>query len=250
VTLLTITPSIRIGCCGLLRARRVYFAHFALLEVQQTFYKPPAVATARRWREEAPPGFIFTLKAWQLITHEPSSPTYRKAGLTIAEADRERYGAFRPTEEVYDAWARTLGIARALEARVVVFQCPASFTHTEEHVANLHAFFGQVERGGLLFAWEPRGPWPDELVRELCRELDLIHCVDPFQQPSVHGVPAYFRLHGRTGYRYRYTDEDLLQLRAWCEQYPEVYCLFNNVSMWEAASRFRQLVEASAERVP
>jgi len=232
------SPAIRVGCCGFPKARPIYFAHFNLVEVQQTFYKLPAIATARRWREEAPPGFTFTLKAWQLVTHEPSSPTYRKAGLTIPEAERERYGAFRPTNQVFDAWARTLEIAQALEARAVVFQCPARFTPTDEHVADLRAFFSQVERGGLVFVWEPRGDWPDELVGKLCQELNLIHGVDPFQRLPVHGVPAYFRLHGRTGYRYRYTDDDLRQLRAWCEPYPEVYCLFNNVSMWEDALRF------------
>jgi len=233
--------TIRVGCCGFPRARRVYYDHFDLVEVQQTFYKLPRLSTAQRWREEAPPGFTFTLKAWQLITHEPSSPTYRKAGLTIPEGERDRYGAFRPTDEVRDAWGRTLEIARALEATVVVFQCPARFTPTDEHVANLRAFFGEVDRGGLLFAWEPRGEWPDELVRELCKELDLIHCVDPFKNPSVHGVPAYFRLHGRTGYRYRYTDDDLLQLKEWCEAHPEVYCLFNNVTMWDDALRFADM---------
>jgi uncharacterized protein YecE (DUF72 family) len=231
--------AIRIGCCGFPKARSVYFAHFDLVEIQQTFYKLPAVETAQRWREEAPADFTFTLKAWQLITHEPSSPTYRKAGLAIPELERERYGAFRATDEVRDAWTRTLKIARVLEARAVVFQCPARFTPTDEHVVNLRAFFGQVDRNALALAWEPRGQWPDELVQALCRELDLIHCVDPFQRLPVHGVLAYFRLHGRTRYRYHYTDDDLTQLKLWCEQHPEVYCLFNNMSMWDDALRLK-----------
>ena len=239
------TPVIRVGCCGFPQARHRYFAHFNLVEIQQTFYKLPQVTTVRRWRAEAPADFIFTLKAWQLITHEPSSPTYRKAGLTIPQADRDRYGAFRPTDEVHDAWNRTLEIAQALAARIVVFQCPARFTPTDRHVADLRAFFQRVDRGGLLFAWEPRGQWPSDLVRGLCQELDLIHCVDPFQRPSVHGAPAYFRLHGRGGYHYRYTDDDLRQLWDWCQPYPEVYCLFNNVAMWDSARAFARLIEES-----
>ena len=235
--------AIRVGCCGFRKARRVYFEHFDLVEIQQTFYKLPRVATAQRWREEAPASFTFTLKAWQLITHEPASPTYRKAGLAIPEAERDRYGSFRPTDEVREAWQRTLEIAGALNARVVVFQCPGRFTPTEEHVHNLRTFFDQADRNGMRFAWEPRGEWPDGLVQGLCRDLDLIHCVDPFQRLPTWGEPAYFRLHGRTGYRYHYTDEDLLQLKTWCEQYPEVYCLFNNVYMWESASRFQELIK-------
>ncbi len=231
----------KVGCCGFAQARAEYFAHLALVEVQQTFYKPPRLETAQRWRAEAPPDFEFTLKAWQLITHEPGSPTYRKAQIEVAEPSR--YGAFRPTAEVFAAWETTREIAAALEAKIVVFQCPASFKPTEEHKANLRAFFRSIGREGLTLAWEPRGPWGDDEVKELCAELGLVHCVDPFQRPPVHGEPAYFRLHGKGGYRYRYSDEDLVTLWEWCRQHEEAYCLFNNVSMWDDALRFKEMIE-------
>ena len=59
---------------------REYFETFPLVEVQQTFYEPPAPRTLLRWREQAPDSFEFTMKAWQLITHrvrflwEPRGP--------------------------------------------------------------------------------------------------------------------------------------------------------------------------------
>jgi uncharacterized protein YecE (DUF72 family) len=233
---------IYVGCCGFRRARAVYFRNFPLVEIQQTFYKPPRVETARRWREEALPGFTFTLKAWQLITHHPTSPTYRKAGLEIPPDRRDQYGMFRPTPEVLAAWERTREIAEALNAPIVVFQCPARFNPTPEHTANMRAFFAQVERGGLTFAWEPRGEWPEETVAALCQDLGLIHCVDPFVRPPVTKGVAYFRLHGIGGYRYRYTDPDLRRILEWCELFETAYVLFNNVSMWEDALRFQALV--------
>jgi len=64
---------------------------------------------------------------------------------------------------------------------------------------------------------------------------------DPFQRQPVHGNLAYFRLHGIGGYRYRYKDEDLTLLK-WCRPYGEAYCLFNNVSMFEDAMRFKEMV--------
>jgi len=79
-------------------------------------------------------------------------------------------------------------------------------------------------------------------VEALCRELDLVPCVDPFQLPPMEGPSAYFRLHGRTGYGYRYSDDDLQQLAAWCHLYADAYCMFNNASMWEDALRFRSLL--------
>lgn len=231
-----------VGCCGFPKNRETYFRHFAAVEVQQTFYRPPLPETARRWRAQAPEGFRFTLKAWQVITHSPQSPTYRKAGLSIPEDLRDQYGGFRPTSLVLEAWERTREVALALEATIVVFQCPASFTPTQENIAALRAFFGAVDRAGLAFAWEPRGDWPDELVAALCRDLNLIHCVDPFVRPAVTSGTAYFRLHGIGGYRYQFTDADLARLAEMCQPFETAYVFFNNVSMWDDALRFQRLL--------
>ncbi len=231
---------IKVGCCGFPKAKKNYYTHFPAVEVQQTFYHPPRVETCERWRAQAPLGFEFTLKAWQLITHKHTSPTYRRLRMEIDKPDR--YGFFQPTDEVLAAWERTKEIAEALEARILLSQCPASFTPTEKHIAHMRAFFHLIERDGLLFTWEPRGEWSDDLAREICQELDLIHCVDPFQRPPVYGEVAYFRLHGIGGYRYRYTDEDLLRLLRWCRGYEEGYCLFNNINMFEDALRMKEVI--------
>jgi uncharacterized protein YecE (DUF72 family) len=231
--------SVYIGCCGFPVGRREYYGRFRLVELQQTFYRPPRLQTARRWRQDAPAAFEFTLKASQFITHPAHSPTYRKAGIRIAAESAEHYGFFRPTEEVQAAWATTLQIAEALQSRIVVFQCPPSFTQAEDHVANLRRFFSTIMRHGLRFAWEPRGEWEDRLIASLCRDLDLIHCVDPLQRLPLYGEPAYFRLHGMGGYWYLYTREDLANLLKICHDQPEVYCLFNNVQMWQSAQEFQ-----------
>jgi uncharacterized protein YecE (DUF72 family) len=234
----------RVGCCGFPLARRRYFETFRLVEVQQTFYQPPRPETLARWREAAPAGFEFTLKAWQLITHEPSSPTYRRLKQPIPEAKRGRYGSFRPTKEVMDAWRATLAAAEALDATAIVFQCPASFTPTTEHIANLRRFFKSVggDANPRLLAWEPRGEWPRDTVERLCDELGLVLALDPFVRPPPRRGPRYFRLHGIGGYNCRYSDEDLQRLRGWCRQ--GTRCLFNNISMAEDAQRFIHLLES------
>lgn len=234
--------NVRVGCCGFPTARETYFATFRLVEVQQTFYQPPRLATAERWRSQAPPDFTYCLKAWQLITHPATSPTYRRLREPLPADARERVGFFRPTPEVLAAWERTREIAHILQAPIIVFQCPASFRPTPGHVANLRRFMEAVDRGSFRFAWEPRGPWPSDLVRALCQDLDLIHCVDPFQGLPVTSGTAYFRLHGIGGYRYRYTTSDLRRLLAWCRDYERAHVLFNNVSMWEDALAFVDLV--------
>ena len=55
---------IKLGMCGFTIGAAAYYKQFRVVEVQQTFYDPPT-ATLQRWREEAPPGFEFTMKAWQ-----------------------------------------------------------------------------------------------------------------------------------------------------------------------------------------
>jgi uncharacterized protein YecE (DUF72 family) len=227
----------RIGCCGFVTAQAQYFRLFKVIEIQQTFYQLPRLETAAKWRSAAPADFEFTLKAWQLITHEPSSPTYRRLRKKIEPGETDQYGSFKATAAVREAWARTAAFARALGARLIVFQCPASFRPSAEHVGNLRVFFSDVDREGFGFCWEPRGAWPSPLVRKLCQELDLIHCVDPFRGEPEHGEIQYFRLHGVTGYRYRYTDGDLKQLRGWVERKP-TYVLFNNDRMKEDALQF------------
>ena len=40
----------------------------------------------------APPDFEFTLKAWQLITHQVSNLTYRRLKTGLSEKEREQFG--------------------------------------------------------------------------------------------------------------------------------------------------------------
>jgi len=240
---------IRVGCCGwsaLLpkefettdwrqkyRHRlQLYAAHFPLVEVNSTFYKLPRPSTAASWRalaDEINPAFEFTVKVHQDVTH----------------TDRFRGEASRR------AFLDSMEVARALRARILLLQCPASFGPTPENVQALRRFLAEVPRDGFILVWEPRGAWEKEpeQVRELCEAYDLVHCTDPFKARPVRTQPfAYLRLHGAPPgtkmYRYTYTDADLYWLR---EQVLNlgaelVYVLFNNDTMAQDARRFRALL--------
>lgn len=230
------------GCCGFRVTQREYTTQFPVVEVQQTFYQPPQVPTLRRWREAAPKNFEFTVKAWQLITHEARSPTYRRLKRQLTAEERANCGAFRPTPIVQEAWDVTRACAEALKAKRVLFQCPASFKPTPENLTRMRAFFSTVERGKLRFCWEPRGAWAGELVRELCDELDLVHVVDPFAARTVTtSRERYFRLHGRGGWRYEYETGELEELLTMLPRGKTSYVLFNNIRMLEDAARLQEL---------
>jgi uncharacterized protein YecE (DUF72 family) len=231
-----------IGCCGFQVSRQKYFRTFDVVEVQQTFYKPPSQSTLEKWRVEAPNDFEFIVKAWQLITHPPTSPTYRKAGISVDG----KAGYFIPSETVFDAWETTKVIAKVLESKIILFQTPYSFKDHESNIKNMQDFFNSLERE-FIFAWEPRG-WSPEKIKLVCENLNLIHVTDPFASlPSVDSEIMYFRLHGKPPgkrmYKYTYTNEDFENLRRNIDKFSikEIYCLFNNITMFQDAQRFREI---------
>lgn len=238
---------ILIGCSGFSSSRAAYFGRLPAVEVQQTFYQPPRAETLARWRAEAPPDFAFAVKAWQLITHQSSSPTYRRLKKSLSEEERAGAGSFRASAVVEEAWGVTLQSAEALAARAVLFQCPASFGPTPENVARVRAFFKGRERRGLDFCWEPRGGWPRELVGELCEGLDLWHVVDPFSERTATPARCYFRLHGRRGWRYKYEEGELEELLSMLPRRGVSYVFFNNVHMLDDATRFKEMAAGGAD---
>jgi len=234
--------ALHLGLCGWNGSQASYFEAFDCVEIQSTFYDPPALRVVRKWRSLAPSGFQFCIKAWQLITHTASSPTYRRLRSPIPESERNAVGAFRQTEQVWQAWERTLEVARALDATVILFQCPKSFLPTSENLINLSAFFRRVNRESFRLAWEPRGEaWTDDVVGDLCAEYGLVHCVDPLEATSVYGDMTYWRLHGRGSYSYRYTDGDLVLIKQMLAKRTHPgYLMFNNFSSKTDALRLRQ----------
>ncbi len=235
---------IKIGTCGFRTNKIDYAALLPAVEIQQTFYQPPQTKTLERWRAAMPDGFEFALKAWQLITHEAKSPTYKRLKKTLTDEERAGAGRFQPTPIVREAWTATLAAARALGARTILFQCPASFKPYAENLENLENFFAAIERGDLNFAWEPRGEmWSERLVRDLCERHRLWHAVDPFKQITATPDRCYYRLHGVAGWRYKYEQDELEELAALLPKNRSAYVFFNNIEMTDDALRFRKIIE-------
>lgn len=231
----------RVGLCGWTISQQTYVQRFPLVEVQHTFYEPPDDRVLHRWRAQVPPRFEFTIKAWQLVTHDSTSPTYRRMKRGLPPEHHGQVGSFRLTPPVLAAWDRTLACARLLRATAALLQCPRSFRPTEENVARLRTFLTTVDRPDGRLLWEPRGDWPLELVDALCRDHDVVHVVDPMQSETVTPEQTYYRLHGTTGSRHVHTDEELERLRALVADRSGAYVLFNNLPRVGDAERFLAL---------
>ena len=233
---------INVGCCGFALAQAKYFASFPCVEIDTTFYNLPKPDTVAKWRAGAPAGFQFAMKAWQVITHSPESPTYKRTRLDAR--DRPHCGGFGYNPTIRWAWDETFQVAKALGAFLVLFQCPASFRPNRENIAGLRQFFERAKRGKFAMGWEPRGAWDSELVSQLCDELDLVHVVDPLQHlPAAKSKFRYYRLQGATGKAHRFSEAEMLRLRSVCEtEKRPTYCFFNNRAMAADATRFQRLM--------
>ncbi len=222
-------------------SRTKYVEKFSTCEVQQTFYQPPKVATLEKWRADVPADFDFAIKAWQIITHSASSPTYRRLKAEFSSRDLAQAGNFNYSGIVKDAWALTLECADALNASRILFQCPASFKPTEANIENMRTFFRKIQYPeNRLLCGEPRGKeWTSDIVTKLCVELHLVHVVDPFVSCTVTPENFYFRMHGRTGWRHEFNDDELGALKALLPAHKSGCVYFNNVTMVQDAERFQ-----------
>jgi uncharacterized protein YecE (DUF72 family) len=235
----------RVGTCGFGRTKKDEFTkRLNCVEIQHTFYNPPQVKTLEKWRAEMPANFEFTLKAWQMITHDAGTPTYRRLKREMTEKESAEAGSFRPTETVESAWQTTLASAKALGARTILFQCPPKFTQSAENIKNLRRFFKHIDRSEMIFAWEPRGKtWEGKTVEKICKDLDLRHVVDPFKARTVTPDEVYYRLHGIGGWRYEYEEGELEELASMLPEDQVSYVFFNNREMFADAVRFRDILK-------
>jgi uncharacterized protein YecE (DUF72 family) len=237
-------PKLKIGCCGFPVTRDKYFDAFDMVELQRPFYQPPENNIIEGLRDAAPEGFEFSLKAWQLITHEPKSPTYRELKQKIPESKAENYGSFKPTDEVFAAWDRTREIAKILNATHVVFRCPPSFVPSSGNKRNLEMFFSSILRQKIVLAWEPGGNWEASDVKAICKDLHLVHVVDPFRARSEYGGMRYYRLHGIGDEKYKYTAKNLTTLKKLAIKRKNAYFMFNNTRMYDDAMALKELLAA------
>ncbi|MEM4717140.1 MAG: DUF72 domain-containing protein [Desulfurococcaceae archaeon] len=246
--------TISIGCCGFPVSRKKYYEVFNVVELQNTFYELPTIEWAENLRKEAPAEFEFTVKAWQVITHPYTSPTWKKMKKKLS-GDLENYGYLKPTIENINAFVKTIELARVLRSNFIVLQTPSSMPNTDEMIKKVDEFFEKITphlQRGLSIGWEIRG----DLIRnmdlvKILEKHNVIHVVDIFRNKPLHiGDPRtlYIRLHGigpgEVNYKYNYTVDDLEKLRSMLirEDYSIGYIFFNNVRMYDNASLFKNML--------
>lgn len=213
------------------KRRFAYYAErFPTVELNATFYRQPKDSTWDSWRDTAPEGFRFAVKASRFITH------------------------IKRLADPEDSLDRFLGGARRLGDRLgpALYQLPGAFQRTEENVRRLETFLSLLP-GDVQHAVEFRhDSWFVEETEALLRRHDVAFCafdmVDMECPLWVTARFAYMRFHGSEAmYESNYTDEMLDswadRLRAACEGAEEAYVYFNNDALGYAVANARGLGE-------
>ena len=202
------TPEARLGH---------YAAQFPLVEVDATYYALPVAATAEKWAERTPPGFVFDIKAFRLFTGHPARPKVLPADLRQAlgaPADKNLYYRDLPADMATELWQRFRAglepLQRAGKLGAVLLQfAPWVIANRAGREQVLHA----AERlEGLKLAVEFRNKsWFSDKARDRVlafeREHALCHVVVDEPQGFPSSVPQVWaatsselgilRLHGR-----------------------------------------------------
>lgn len=189
-----------------------YQQYFQTVEINSSFYRLPSVQTLAAWRQHAPPGFLFAVKASRVITHLKK----------LKDVD-QAVAAFLAR---IDLLGETLG--------PILWQLPPRF-HFQP--ARLEAFLAGLPPS-RRFAMEFRDPsWLVPQAYALLKRYHVALCLYDLagrQSPlEVTTDLVYLRLHGPAGaYQGSYSPAALAtwaqQLRSWERQGCAVYCFFDN----------------------
>jgi len=197
-------------------AQKNWFAHYAetfgTVELNTSFYRLPKPETFETWRDQAPPGFRYAVKAPRFITH------------------------MKKLKECAEPVQEFLGRARKLGEAIgpILYQLPprwaCNIERLEEFIALLPTDLAHV------FEFRETS-WITQEVLALLDARRVSFCVHDMTGSATprwaSGPVAYVRFHGGAGkYWGRYSDEALLSWTDWiveqARQGRDVWCYFNN----------------------
>lgn len=188
-----------------------YARAFDTVEINNSFYRLPSEAAFDAWREQAPPHFLYAVKASRFLTHmkklkDPEGP------LELFFARASRLGA-------------TLG--------PVLYQLPPRW---RVNLPRFEYFLSVLPKGYTHAVEFRKASWLIEPVFETMERYGVAHCIhdmSPLQIPMrVTAQTVYVRFHGDAQHGGDYPDTALAEwaqrIAAWREQGHDIFVYFNN----------------------
>jgi uncharacterized protein YecE (DUF72 family) len=215
-----------------------YAARFETVEVNNSFYRLPSEEAVRQWARQAPPGFLYALKASRWLTHRKKLKD-PEAGLELLFERAHELGAH-------------LG--------PVLYQLPPRW---HRNVDRLRDFLAALPVGPA-HVFEFRDPsWYDDEVRRVLESAGAGFCMHDLRgvvSPLwITARVVYIRFHGpgQTAYAGGYSREHLERwagrIAGYRQAGHDVYAYFNNDDQAHAvrnALELRGLLEESIAGQP
>lgn len=189
-----------------------YARHFDTVEINNTFYRLPEAHTFETWREQAPPGFCYSVKFSRFGTHLKHLKDPRSTiGLYLERAGR-----------LQDSLGPTL------------VQLPPRW---KPDPARLNAFLDEALDARPRKRWTVEFRHPDWLCDEVYAILerhDAALCIHDMIADHPRRLTAdwtYLRFHGGHydgDYSHQFLSAEARRISAWLDQGLDVYAYFNN----------------------
>jgi uncharacterized protein YecE (DUF72 family) len=250
-----------------------YATHFPLVEVDATYYSPPAERTAELWVGRTPGDFTFNVKAFSLLTGHPTRVSALYKDLRPETEKKNIYPGDLDPQAYEEVWTRFLSalepLAGAGKLGAVLFQFPPWFTIKRDNKQYLLEVRRRCDPMRAVFEFRHASWFADgnrDETLEFLRQHELPYvCVD---MPQGHrsSVPpvlvatadlAVVRFHGHSEkwtskniyekFGYRYSDRELAdwapKLRSLADDAAETHVLFNNCYRDYAQTNADQLTD-------
>jgi uncharacterized protein YecE (DUF72 family) len=262
---------------------RYYASRFDTVEADAPFYAIPDRRVVENWAKRTPPGFVFHVKAFGMMTQHAVDERALHPELREYPHEVERGRVKRPSQEMVDlAFDLFLEAIEPLEEAGklggILMQFPPFFTALdeamlEENLAYLDYARGRLGKRRMLVEFRHPSWVDDSRVRDTLKFLgdrDMTYvAVDAPQFPTRTTMPplvaattsvGYVRLHGRNRdtyfarnvsaadrFDYRYTADELEEwapkVRQLAEGTDVTYVMFNNCKYDYAPRNARELAE-------
>ena len=258
--------------------RLVHYASvFPLVEVDATYYSPPAEKTAELWAQRTPRGFRFNIKAFSLLTGHPTRTSSVYKDLRPETTKKNLYpGDLEPKayEEVWDRFLSALTpLVTARKLGVILFQFPPWFVIKRPNKEYLHEVMRRCAPLRVAVELRHKSWFEGDNARETLEWLTRFNIpyvsVDMPQGHSSSIPPvlkatsdlAIVRFHGHSDkwtskdiyekFGYRYSKKELTswapKLRRLADDTDEVHVLMNNCYSDYAQRNAETLLELLGE---